>query len=398
MKLLFNSGILPLGFKAAGISAQIKKNGKKDVALFYSEAPCVASGMFTANKIKAAPVVISQKHLKSGLVHAVVANSGNANCMTGKKGIEDAQQTAQWVAEALRVRKTEVLVASTGIIGVPLPIGKIEEGIEHVVCELSSKGISSAASAIMTTDTFPKEVALKCKILNKEITISGVAKGAGMIAPNLKCATMFVFLFTDAAIAKAALEEALKEAAESTFNAITIDGCMSTNDTAFVLANGEAGNSLIQKGSKEARVFQKALTEICFCLATMLVKDAEGATKFIQINVQGAHDRVEAKRLAFSVANSNLFKCAMFGCDPNWGRIAAALGSVDSHLSGEKLNIVINKKAVFKDGKPCKVQDNKFLKDRPVVIDINLACGKGQYSVYTSDLSYDYVKINADYS
>jgi glutamate N-acetyltransferase/amino-acid N-acetyltransferase len=275
---------------------------------------------------------------------------------------------------------------------------KIKTAVPHLVKSLSTKGLLDAAHAILTTDTFAKQVFKKFVVGGRDVTIAGVAKGAGMIAPVMKSATMLAYCFTDAKIAKSVLDKALKEAVEASFNAITIDGCMSTNDTVIVLANGKAKNSLIRANTKEALVFGRALKEVCLKLAKMMVEDAEGATKFIQIDVRGAKTGKEAKDLAFSVANSNLFKCAMFGSDPNWGRIAAALGSVPSDLCWEKLDISLNQRPVFKNGKPLIVKDNKFLKGRHIQVDIDLHQGKEEKSVYTSDLSYGYVRINAEYN
>lgn len=393
------SCVLPLGFKACGISANIKKSGKKDLALFYSKAPCVASAAITINQVKAAPLEVSRRHLRASKVfRAVLVNSGNANCMTGIQGIRDAEDSAKFVADKLAIRKEEVLVSSTGIIGRRLPIQKIKDAAGQLAESLSPRGFSSAAEAILTTDTFPKKVSKKFRIGNSVVTISGVTKGAGMVAPSMKMATMLGFIFTDALITKKTLDEALKNALETSFNAITIDGCMSTNDTVVVLANGAAENKAITGNGKAAEDFAKNLKYVCVELAKMIVADAEGATKFIEIKVRGANSADEAKRLAFSVANSNLFKCAMFGCDPNWGRIAAALGSIPSGLSWQKLDIFLNKQAVFRSGKPVEVKNNKFLRGRDIDVDIVLNQGKGSACVYTSDLSYEYVKINAEYN
>jgi glutamate N-acetyltransferase/amino-acid N-acetyltransferase len=398
MKSLFACGALPRGFESAGISARLKKSGRKDLALFYSEVPCAVSVLFTGNKIKAAPLLVSRAHLKKGKIQAIIVNSGNANCMTGAQGVKDAEAMTKLVAKELLLKNDQVLVSSTGIIGRPMPMEKIKTSVPHLVKSLSRKGLLDAAHAILTTDTFPKGVSKRLDIGGREVVISGIAKGAGMVAPKLKSATMLVFVFTDALIAKASLDKLTKETVGETFNAITIDGCMSTNDMVLVMANGKAKNSSIQPGSREAVVFGSVLKEVCLKLAKMVVEDAEGATKFIEIRVRGAKSGLEAKRLAFSVANSNLFKCAMFGSDPNWGRIAAALGSVPSGLSWERLDIYLNKKPVFKSGKPVFVKDNRFLKGHSVEVDINLHQGKAQKTVYTSDLSYGYVRINADYN
>ncbi len=399
MKPIFKSAVLPQGFKASGIVAHIKKSGKKDLALFYSDVPCVASGMFTKNKVKAAPVVLCERILKSKVgIRAVIANSGNANCMTGEKGLKDAFKTAQLVAETLGVSAEEILVSSTGIIGKFLPIEKIRNAIPALVSSLSDKNFEDAAVAIMTTDTFAKVAVEKIKIGSEIVTISGVAKGAGMIAPDMRHATMLAYIMTDVCISKSVLDIAVSEAVEPTFNSITIDGCMSTNDTVIVLANGASGSNPVKLNTKYFKIFSAALKKICLNLAKMIVEDAEGATKFIKISVSGSSSYSEAKRLAMSVANSNLFKCAMFGSDPNWGRIAAALGSIQSSLELKKMNISLNGRKVLKYGRPVVFRDKGFLKGRVIKVDINLGKGKGCWTVYTSDLSYEYVHINANYN
>jgi len=390
---------LPSGFKASGVSAKIKKSGKKDLALLYSSAPCVASAMFTSNRVKAAPVIFCERIIKSGnKVRAIIANSGNANCMTGNKGIKDAEIMAQLVARKFGIASSEVMVSSTGIIGRLLPVGKIEKAMPELVEKLSADKFNEAAEAILTTDTFSKVVVKKMKIAHKTITISGMAKGAGMIAPNMRHATMLAYILTDACIARADLDEAVSRSVEPSFNSITIDGCMSTNDTVIVLANGQSGARSLARPSEHFNKFCCALNEVCLELAKMIVLDAEGATKFIEVLVRGAKNPDEARALAFSVANSNLFKCAMFGSDPNWGRIAAALGSVSSCLKWEKMDISLNNRFVFKSGKPVVLKDKGFLKAKNIVVCVDLNQGRSQARVYTSDLSYDYVKINADYN
>lgn len=398
MKVTSYPSLLPQGFKASGISAKIKKSGKKDLALFYSCAPCVASAMFTTNRIKAAPIKVSAAHLKSGSIQAVIVNSGNANCMTGEQGFKDALLMTQLAGRALGIGYKKILVSSTGIIGKPLPMDKIRSAIPGLVSQLSSRGLADAALGILTTDTFSKRVVKQFKIGNSEVTISGVTKGVGMVAPHLKSATMLAYILTDAAIGKSALDKALYEAVDGTFNSITVDGCMSTNDTVVVMANGLAGNKPIIHHSKEEAIFRAILKEVCLELAKMIIRDAEGATKFIEVKVKSAASLSEAKRLAFSIANSNLFKCAMFGSDPNWGRIAAALGSVPSTLDWQKLDISLNGRAVFRNGKPVLVKNSRFIKGKNVTVDISLNTGKAAASVYTSDLTYGYVRINADYN
>lgn len=399
------SGTLPTGFRASGVSARIKKSGKKDFALFYSLSPCVASAMFTTNAVAAAPVVLGKRIIKAGKpVRAIAVNSGNANCMTGQKGIEDAARTAGLLARALQISRNEVLISSTGIIGRLLPMEKIEAAVPYLVEALSKDGLKDAAEAILTTDTFAKVATRTCKVGSKTVRITGVTKGAGMIAPDMiacpagRHATMLAYIFTDACIGRSALCAATTEAVGQTFNAITIDGCMSTNDTVVVLANACAGNRAIAKGSRDFAAFAAALKAVCLELAQLIVRDAEGATKFISISVRGAASEAAAKDLAMSVANSNLFKCAMFGSDPNWGRIAAALGSAAEHLDWQKMDIILNGQPVFRQGKPVVLKKKDLLKGKLIDVVVDLKSGKAGMSVYTSDLSYEYVRINAEYN
>lgn len=400
MNLRSQGVFLPSGFKASGIAAHIKKSAKLDLALFYSQEPCVASGVFTTNRVKAAPVKVCLQALKSHkAVRAIVVNSGNANCMTGAQGFRDAVRMTRLVAKELALGSGEVLVSSTGIIGKLMPMASIEASVGALVSALSHRGLKDAARAMMTTDTFPKIVTRKVRVNGKSVIFSGVTKGAGMIAPNMKHATMLAYVFTDVRITKRALDEALKECVEVSFNAITIDGCMSTNDTLLVLANGAAQNKMIDIASGNFEVFKATLREVCGGLARMIVRDAEGATKFIEISVQGARHGSEAKQLAFSVANSILFKCAMFGNNPNWGRIAAALGAIPSSLDWRKMDILLNGRFVFKAGQPVDGIGGDFLKKKKQVdVLIDLHQGKARGSVLTSDLSYEYVRINAEYN
>ncbi|MDD5255549.1 MAG: bifunctional glutamate N-acetyltransferase/amino-acid acetyltransferase ArgJ [Candidatus Omnitrophica bacterium] len=371
--------VLPFGFKANGVSCGIKKSGKPDLALIYSEMPAQAAGCFTANTLEAAPVLLCRRRLSSGgKIRAIVANSGNANCFTGAGGLADAVKTAGYTAGLLDVKPWEVLVASTGIIGKPLPLERIVAGLPRLVSGLSSSGINKAQQAILTTDTFAKSVSTQVMIGSKKVRLCGIAKGAGMIAPDM--ATMLCFIVTDAAIMRQALGKALKEAVNSSFNRITIDGCMSTNDSVIVMANAAAKNPLIGAGA-DFRRFSAALAQVCLELARMIVRDAEGATKFIAITVNQAASVSEAKRAALAVANSNLFKTAMFGQDPNFGRIVAAVGSC---------------------GIPVKEKDFKVrvspLHKKDITVGVWLGRGKDSVTVYTSDLTPAYIKINAAYN
>ncbi|MFH0917635.1 MAG: bifunctional glutamate N-acetyltransferase/amino-acid acetyltransferase ArgJ [Candidatus Omnitrophota bacterium] len=378
MKKILNA-ILPKGFKASGVACGLKKSGRPDLALIYSRFPALACAKFTTNSIIAAPLVVCQERLKTfKRFRAVLVNSGNANCFTGKSGIKDAQEAASYVAQALGINKNSILVSSTGIIGKRLDLGKIKEGIPELVSGLSGSGIHKAKMAIMTTDTFPKEVTLRIKIGDKLVHICGIAKGAGMIAPNM--ATMLCFIMTDAVISKRVLNKALAGAVDKSFNCISVDGCMSTNDTVLVLANAAAGNKIITAGA-DLEKFTKALELICMVLAKMVVSDAEGATKFIQIDVYQAKHAEEAKKVALEIANSVLFKTAVFGENPNFGRIAQAVGASGLGIKEEQLKIKLS-----------------TLKGKKVRLAVSLSRGKAKCTIYTCDLSLEYVKINAAYN
>ncbi|MDD5196320.1 MAG: bifunctional glutamate N-acetyltransferase/amino-acid acetyltransferase ArgJ [Candidatus Omnitrophota bacterium] len=375
----YKKGILPVGFKASGISCGLKRSGKPDLALFFSENPALASCVFTTNDILAAPVVLSKAHLKNNSsFQAIIANSANANCFTGSAALKDAGETARVLAKALGLRKECVLVASTGIIGKRLPVLKIKRGIPEVIKKLSSQGIDKAAKAIMTTDTFAKIFSVKFNVGAKEITVCGVAKGAGMIAPNM--ATLLSFIFTDAQISQGALNKALKQAVDVSFNSITVDGCMSTNDSVMLLANAKAGNPLINQG-KNLNLFTQALSLVCLELAKMIVRDAEGASKFIKITVKSARDQKTAKAVALNIANSNLFKTAVYGENPNFGRIASAAGSCGAGIKEGNLKIKVSS-----------------LKKKDIDVEVSLNQGNSGAVVYTSDLTPEYIKINAEYN
>jgi len=370
---------LPAGFKANGVACGLKRSGKPDLALLYSEYPALASAKFTTNSIIAAPLIVSKEYLKSNkAIRAVLVNSGNANCFTGKGGIKDAQASAGYAALELKVPKKSVLVNSTGIIGKRLDIAKIKKAIPELVSGLSCAGIQKAEKAIMTTDTFSKELTLSLKIGAKTVNICGIAKGAGMIAPDM--ATMLCFIMTDAKITKQALDKSLSAAVDKSFNCISVDGCMSTNDTVLVLANGKAGNKIIS-GGKNQKDFSKALELICLELAKMVVKDAEGATKFIQIDVAQAKNFHEARKAALNIANSALFKTAVFGENPNFGRVAAAVGASGLKINENQLKINLGS-----------------LKGKQVKLTVSLSQGKASATVYTSDLTPGYIKINAEYN
>ncbi len=371
--------VLPAGFKANGVACGLKKSGKLDLALLYSEFPAIACAKFTTNSIIGAALIVCKKHLKSAKkFQAVLVNSGNANCFTGKSGLQDAFTVAGSIARELKIAKNSVLVNSTGIIGKRLDVAKIKQAIPGLVSGLSGAGIHKATKAIMTTDTFSKEVTASLKIGSRPVHICGIAKGAGMIAPNM--ATMLCFIMTDAGISKGALSSALTSAVENSFNRITVDGCMSTNDTVVILANGAAGNKTIS-GGRSLRDFSCVLDAVCLDLAKMVVKDAEGATKFIQIDVLQAKDLYEAKLVALNIANSVLFKAAVFGENPNFGRVAQAVGASGIKIKEGQLKIKLGS-----------------LKGRQVKLAVNLSRGKAKARVFTSDLTPEYIKINAEYN
>lgn len=379
MKFISGGICAPLGYVASGISCGIKRKKGKDLALIYSKVPARACGVFTSNTFKAAPLYLSKKHLADYRAQAIIANSGNANCFTGVCGLGYANRMAQITAQALQINTKDVLVASTGIIGRPLPIAKIEKGIPKLVKSLSRNTGFFAAEAILTTDTFAKEIALEINLGKARVRFGAIAKGAGMISP--KMSTMLCFITTDAAIAPLALKAALKAAVDKTFNSITVDGCMSTNDTVFVLANGLAGNPCIGLKGEDFILFSQALAVVCLKMAEAIVRDGEGATKFIEINVQGASSVRVAREIGLSVANSNLFKTAVYGENPNWGRIIAAVGSLGMKMRQEDI----------------KIKFTSF-KDRDIQVDIALNMGQATARVYTSDLTPEYIKINAQYS
>lgn len=386
------------GFLASGLRAGIKKGKRLDMAMIYSQRPAKAAGLFTTNAIKAAPVLWDMERIKEGMARAIIANSGIANACTGREGLEDTEVMAKLSAEALDVKKEEVLVASTGIIGQRLPMKKVEEGIRALAKTLSPDGLFKAAKAMMTTDTFPKISYRKKLVGDKEITLAGIAKGAGMINP--KMATMLSFILTDADIEKDALKTILEKAVDSSFNLITVDGCTSTNDTVIMLANGYAGNSTLKKDTKEYRQFKEMLNSLLLELAQMIVKDGEGSTKLIKIEVEGAKTTEEAKRIAMAVANSNLVKTAFFGEDPNWGRILAAIGSSGVSLYPEDIDVSLEQIPVVKGGVGVGKEEEavKIIKKRKFTVVIDLNRGNKKVSVYTTDLSPHYVKLNAKYS
>jgi len=393
----------PMGFKASGICAGLKQSNSPDMALLYSEVPAVTAGLLTSNIVTAAPVQYCKKILNSNdYTQAIIINSGNANACTGKSGYADTCKMATKTAEMLKIEDRNILVASTGRIGVPLPMNIIIPGIENAVKNLTSNGGHEAAKAIMTTDTYSKEIAVNFIINDRKITIGGMAKGAGMIAPNLKelHATMLAFITTDASISHSFLKAVLKNSTDNSFNCITVDGDMSTNDSLFAMANGLAGNELLTEDNKNSKIFYNALEMVMCFLAKSIVRDGEGVTKLVNLKVINTKNKNDAILCARAIANSLLCKTAWFGNDPNWGRIAAAAGYSGAIFNPDKLNIYYDSIPVLLNGMDSKIPEmkiSKILKQSEFSLVIDLSSGKESHSLWTNDISYKYVEINADY-
>jgi len=403
----------PKGFLASGVKAGIKKSGKHDLALIYSEVPAVAAASFTKNRFQASPVKISKKHLMHKTHQAIVVNSGNANCANGKIGDRDALKMTELISAALLLDKNEVLVASTGIIGHYLPLGKIRSAVPELIGSLSGKNGSIFAQTIMTTDTVKKELAVKVKLGPATVTIGGACKGVGMLYPDMKTekhpsdqaknhATMLCFISTDASITKDILENSLDEAIKDSFNMVSVDGDMSTNDSCFILANALAQNRCIESRDGNYDKFTAALKFLACELAKKLAADGEGATRFVEILVKGAKNELDAKRIARKVSTSNLLKCAIFGEDPNWGRIAAAAGAGGVDFDPDKVDIYLGGVKALSSGQSVKDFDTakakKIFKEKKVHITIDLKAGNKNATAWTCDFSKEYVAINSEYS
>lgn len=387
----------PKGFFFSTASAGIKHKGRDDMALIYSETEASAAALFTTNKVKGAPVKLSLKKMLSGKARAIIVNSGNSNVATGAQGMRDAEEMTKAVAGYMGVPSGTVHVSSTGTIGVPMPMERIRPALRNLVVDLGSGGPLDAAQAIMTTDTFPKVISKQIKLGGKACAILGICKGAGMIAPNM--ATLLAFILTDAAIEQKALRKALTSAVNSSFNRITIDGDRSTSDTAFIMANGLAGNKPVKEASKDFALFSKTLSWIAYEMSRMIVADGEGATKLVEIFIKGANTDKDAELAATAVANSFLVKTAFFGQDPNWGRIIAAIGYSGAEIREEKTDISFGSVRLLKRGVPTGLEDEalKVLSESEIRVDVNLNLGKGSASVLTCDISEEYVRINAAY-
>jgi glutamate N-acetyltransferase / amino-acid N-acetyltransferase len=385
------------GFKVAGIESGLKKNGTKDLGLIYSEVPATVAGVFTKNRVQAAPVLLDRERIKSGKCQAVIVNSGNANCCTGEQGMRDAIEMTRLVASGLKISEDLVMVASTGVIGQRLDTGKIEAAVPELVRAVTPDGMEGLAEAIMTTDTVPKVVTRQGTVEGKPYTVTGVAKGSGMIRPDM--ATMLCFVVSDVSIPHDLLTDVLLAATDQSFNKITVDGDTSTNDTILVLANGLSEAAI--ENPAHIGSFQIVLDEVLINLAKMVVKDGEGATKLVEIIIKGALTDKDATKVADTISNSNLVKTALFGEDANWGRILAAAGRAGVKINPYKIDICFDDVMIAKDGMWCgeKAEEEaaKILKRDEFAISVDLNMGQGSASIFTCDISVEYVKINADY-
>ena len=387
----------PKGFRAAGVSAGIKANKGLDLALLVSDTPAAAAAVFTTNVVQAAPVLVSREHLTAsgGTVRAIVANSGCANACTGEEGLQVARDMAAETATLVGCPVQQVLVASTGVIGVGLPIEKIRGGLPAAFRALAADQGAAAARAIMTTDPFPKEAATRVTIGGREAAIGGMAKGSGMIEPMM--ATMLAFVTTDAQVSPALLSRALREAVHDTFNAITVDGDSSTNDSVMLLANGASGATV---NEQSYGAFLDGLRAVCLDLALGIVRGGEGATKLVTVTVAGAATSVEARRAAKVIANSLLVKTAIHGGDPNWGRLIAAAGRAGVALELSRAVVAIGSTVLFKNGRPyddAAPQAAEYLKGKDIAVSVDLGAGSASSTVWTCDLSAEYVRINGEY-
>ena len=389
----------PLGFQAAGVHCGIKKSELLDLALCVSEVTGPIAGVFTKNHVAAAPVILDRRHLRAHQGRAIIVNSGNANACTGRQGLISAQTMAAAVARLLAIPVEQVFVGSTGVIGRALPIDRITRAVPTLISRLSVQGGDQAAQAILTTDLRPKTVAVQARIGGRLVTVGGMAKGSGMIHPNM--ATMLAYLTTDAAIAPSALQRVLKTTTDRSFNCITVDGDTSTNDTVLCLANGLAKNRMIEPGTRSYGVFERLLTEAAQALALMICRDGEGVTKVVKVLVEGATTPTAAKQVAVTVATSNLFKTALFGEDANWGRVMAAIGRSGVAIDPDRVvvrfdDIVMVKRGVG-TGLDTEKKIAKVFKQKEFTVAIDLAQGSACTHMWTTDLSYDYVRINASY-
>ncbi len=386
------------GFTAAGVKAGIKKSGNLDVAVIYTKTQAVVAGTFTQNKVAAAPVYVSKEVVATGTAHAIVANAGCANACTGQQGLDDAHKMAQIAADELGVNADDVIVGSTGVIGVNLPMDKLEAGIKDAVANLSTDGSDNAGRAIITTDTHSKSVTCEFELSGKTVRMGAIAKGSGMIRPNM--ATMLCYITTDIAIDQTLLQKAVSGCVEKSFNMISVDGDMSTNDMVIVLANGEANNAKITEENADYQIFFDKLMMLCTELAKQIAADGEGASKFLTINVKGAKSFADAKTVGMAIANSPLVKTAFFGEDPNWGRVICAVGYSGADMVPEKTVVKFGGITIFANGTGATYDEKALahvMKEKDIVIDIELNMGQEDATVWSCDLSYEYVKINGEY-
>ncbi len=387
------------GFTASGVYAGIKKVHKPDLALVVSETAGPIAGVFTNNRVVAAPVILDRLHLRHGVGQAILVNSGNANACTGKPGMAAAREMAQLTARALGIDTHRVFVCSTGVIGQPLPIERIRAALPTAMAKLRGTGGRAAAQAILTTDLRPKETALRSRFGGVTITVGGMAKGSGMIHPDM--ATMLAFVTTDATIEQPTLQQALRQAVNQSFNCISVDGDTSTNDTVLCLANGRAGGPPLRPGSVELAAFQRMLDQVCRELALSICRDGEGVTKVVKIAVTHAHSPSDARRVARTVATSNLVKTALFGEDANWGRIMGAAGRAGAAIDPNKVGVWFDRAQIVHEGvglgPAAEKAITKVIRRKEFTITIDLGQGNAEAHVWTTDLSYDYVRINASY-
>ncbi len=399
MNIILDGSITsPKGFQAAGEACGLKKNGKKDIAVVSSIDTAVAAGAFTRNLVKGHSLQVTIEHIKSGYARAIVINSGNANACVGEQGYKDAKEIAELTAKLLQCSAEEILLGSTGVIGSPLNMPFVRSGIRNAVAKLSTDGGHDAVEAIMTTDLTPKELAVELEIQDTKVIIGGMAKGSGMIHPNM--ATMIGVITTDANISRGLLDKALKEVIAHTFNRVSVDGDTSVCDMVVVLANGEADNAGIVKEGFEYETFKKGLEYVCLNLSREIARDGEGATKLVEINVNGAFTEEDAYIAACAVAKSPLVKTAIFGEDANWGRILTAVGYSGAEFDPNLIDISIGSLMVCRNGTALSFDENeakKLLKQKEIKIVINLKKGSFSDRIWTCDFSYDYIKINGSY-
>ena len=387
------------GIRASGVHGGLKPDNQKDVALIVADSPAVAAGVFTRNRVCAATVLLSREHLEDQIAQAIVVNSGNANACTGEPGLDNAREMASLVGDQLDVEPQNVLVSSTGVIGVQLPMDAIRKGIERAADTLREDGGHDAAQAIMTTDTVPKEIAVEIEIGGEKVKIGGMTKGSGMIAPNM--ATMLAFMAADVNIAGAPLQEALRKSVNKSFNRVTVDTDTSTNDTVQILATGSARNSEITEASGDSYdAFCEGLEFVCIELAKKIAQDGEGATKLIEVVVKNAKNETEAEQAARSIAESPLVKTAVFGKDANWGRILMAVGKSEAQFDPYQVNVWLGDYQLVKAGMDSGFDEEKatqLFSEDTVTITVDLNAGDAEATMWTCDYSYDYIKINADY-